>query len=548
MIYVVVEKLLRNFSTTTNFQKGRCVVRSFAFPFPKKIRSQLPLTYAGIVLLAALLIGAILVLVIGQYYQGMEQEYLKVNANGIAMSINGMAAGQKIGADNPLSNYKAALQNQVEASAFLIQSRVRILDQNHSLIADSGTPTQDWTIRLPRNSQFTLQPGGPDTNQTPPPISFSPARNIPPAPGDNRAAPPFDFSASRNLFGFMLQYTSSDDGARSNLKSEALLKDANQQPLGMVEISEGPEYGRTILNNVIRGWAIASLIALLASATIGWLASRQITRPIVALEKVASEMKEGNLAARAPRLQPAELTSLSDTFNQMAARIENNVQTLQRFVSDAAHELRTPLTALRADLEMASNEGSTQNTRELVVRSLDQVKRLEQLSKDLLDLSRIETQNDPDAGQQLLDLPELVLKASEIQASAAEQAGIDFQVELLAGQLQIMGNDIQLQRALNNLLENAVKFSAAGGYVKIKLEKGEDTAQITVEDNGIGIPPGEREFLFNRFHRGRNTHNYPGSGLGLAIAKAIVEKHHGEIGLLPCEEVTRFYIRLPLAK
>ena len=522
--------------------------------FPQKIQSQLPLTYAGIVLLAALLIGAILILIIGQYYQGMEQDYMRGNANGIANTINGFAAAAKIGASNSLQNYKTILQNQAEATAFLIQARVRILDAQQVVIADSGSPNVAWTIRLPSGAPAVISSSGssaqagtaPDSGQGPP-ISFSPARVPPLAPGEIRVAPPFNIPASRNLFGFMLQYTGSDDGTRSALKSEAALVDASGQPLGTVEISEGPAYGRTILNNVIRGWGIASLVALLASALIGWLVSRRIVRPIVALEQVASEMKEGNLAARAPRLQPAELTALSETFNQMAARIESNIHTLRVFVSDAAHELRTPLTALRADLDLATREKDEDKAHELVARSLEQVTRLEQLSKDLLDLSRIETQNDPGA-RQLLDLPQLLLKASEVQASAAEQAGIDFQVELTDGDLKILGNEVQLQRALNNLLENAVKFTSDGGHVILKLEKAGVQALITVEDNGIGIPPEEREFLFNRFHRGRNTHGYPGSGLGLAIARAIVERHGGEIGLQPCDELTRFYIRLPLAE
>ena len=311
-------------------------------------------------------------------------------------------------------------------------------------------------------------------------------------------------------------------------------------------ISEGPEYGRRILNNVIQGWGIASLIALLASTLIGWLISRQISRPITILEQVASEMKEGNLAVRAPKLKPAEMESLAETFNQMANRIESNINTLHHFVSDAAHELRTPLTALRADLDMALREKDEVKTRELISRSLGQLTRLEQLSKDLLDLSRIETQSGK-AGTQKIDLRQLLLKASEIHASAAEQAGIDFQVDLPEEDFTILGNELQLERAVNNLMDNAVKFSAAGGQVSLALAKEGDYARITVEDNGIGIPPEDREFLFNRFHRGRNSHGYPGSGLGLAIAKAIVEKHHGEIGILPSEETTTFFIRIPLA-
>jgi two-component system OmpR family sensor kinase len=357
--------------------------------------------------------------------------------------------------------------------------------------------------------------------------------------------PPFGITARRDMFGFTLQNTSIAEGRHSNLMSQATFYGQDGNPLGYVEVSEGPEYGRNILNSVIRGWGIASLIALLASAGIGWLISRQITRPIVLLEQVASEMKEGNLTVRAPSLKPAELASLSETFNGMAIRIENNIKALRRFVADAAHELRTPLTALRADLDLAIREQDGQKAKDLASRSLEQVTRLDQLSKDLLDLSKIETGSDS-ASFQPIDLVRLLRAASEFHASAAEQAGIDFQIDLPEVSAKVLGNDLQLQRAVSNLLENAVKFTPAGGRVVLKLDKEDGWAFITVEDNGIGIPPDERELLFSRFHRGRNSYSYPGSGLGLAIAKAIVEKHYGEIGLLPSVATTCFYIRIPL--
>ena len=349
------------------------------------------------------------------------------------------------------------------------------------------------------------------------------------------------------MFGFTLQDSQIDGGKRSNNKSEAILKSPdNKTLLGYVEISEGPEYGRAILTSVVYSWGIASLIALVISIVIGWFISRQISQPIVTLESVASEMKEGNFAVRAPALKPAELASLSETFNQMAVRIQTNINTLQRFVSDAAHEIRTPLTALRADLTLALHETDAQKTKDLAARALDQVTRLDQLSKDLLDLSKIETEN-ASPTPQLIELPTLLLTTSELHASAAEQAGIDFQLDIQAPHTQTLGNSLQLQRAIGNLLENAVKFTPSGGQVTLHLTTEQPWAVIAVEDNGIGIPSEERALLFNRFHRGRNTHNYPGSGLGLAIAKAIVENHHGEIGCTSTPQTTTFYIKLRIS-
>ncbi len=147
-----------------------------------------------------------------------------------------------------------------------------------------------------------------------------------------------------------------------------------------------------------------------------------------------------------------------------------------------------------------------------------------------------------------MNLNELLLEISEIHASAAEQAEIEFNLHLPDSVIFIEGQADQLQQAVSNLLSNAVKFTPAGGKVSLNLKSEPKTALILVEDNGIGIPVEERGEVFNRFHRGRNTQKYPGSGLGLAIARAIVEKHDGTIGILPENKRTIFFIRLPLSE
>ncbi len=513
--------------------------------FPKTLRLQLPLTYAGIALLATSLIGVVLFLIISNYYQTLEQKYLDGNANGLGRSLSALAHRENISGNGDIQTNLDLFKNQATVAAFLMQSRVKILDLDLNIIADSGTPTKAWYIHLPPSKEIPLPdqdtPSGVDS--TGQPFSFSPGSK-PESMGQN--PPPPGFNASPNMFGFMLESEIIENGPRSKLKGEAAFFDQNDQELGSIQISESPEYGRSIINKVIQGWLIASLISLAVSIVIGWLVSRQITRPISALESATIRMKEGDFAARAPRLKPAELSSLADTFNQMAERIQKNVDTLRRFVSDAAHEIRTPLTALHADLSLALTEKDPDKSAGLVSRSLDQVKRLEQLSKDLLDLSKIEVDNADNLSEQF-DLRQLLLQASEIHASAAEQAGIEFRLDMPESPTVAMGNPLQIHRAVYNLMENAVKFTPTGGCITIKLSKEDAWALITFEDNGIGVLPEEKDLVFNHFYRSRNVSGYPGSGLGLAIAKAIIENHHGEIGMLPVDNKTCFFIRLKLA-
>ncbi len=513
----------------------------------KSLRAQLPISFAAIALLTTTLIGAVLLAIIWNYYSGLEKQYLDSNVRGTANSLSRIAENSGIKAGDSLSDFADVFQNQSRVAAFLVQCRVRVLDINNTVIYDTGSPSQSWKITVPKprekNQQPTPQPEENETEQ--PAFSIEPSENKPPQPGEN--PPAYSFQANPNMFGYLLMQEPTDEfNIRSSLVVTASFHDADNNTLGYVELSESPEYGRQIIENVIRGWAIASLVGVVVSTLFGLLVSRGLIRPLVDLEHVASEMRDGNYEIRSPVFKPSELASLSETFNQMAEHIEQSIETLRRFVSDAAHEIRTPLTSLRADLNLALTEKNLNDSRPLVERSLEQIERLDRLSHDLLDLSRLESKNGK-MNFQKLNLNQLLLETCEVHASAAEQAEIDFEIQLPQKTLFVDGDSEQLKRAVSNLLSNAVKFSQPGGKIALSARAESHTVTIQVQDNGIGIPGEERDHLFNRFHRARNTQKYPGSGLGLAIARAIVEKHGGEIGLLPEKRRTVFYIRLPLS-
>ena len=533
----------------------------------KSLQAQLPISFATIALLTTTLIGFVMYLTISDYYNNLERQYLDSNVRGAANNLSRIAENSEIILGDSLMDYQDVFQNQVKIAAFLVQSRVRVLDNDGNVIADSGSPSQSWNITVARpqnNDKPSSQPEAspdavptaipssstetpPDVENTPDTSSFSlePSQNNP-SRDDNDGPPAFSFQANPNMFGYLLSPDASTEyDIRSSLVVDAHFYDIDQNMLGTVELSESPKYSQRIISDVIRGWGVASLIGVIVSTLLGYLISRGLTKPLVNLECVASEMKDGNYEVRSPIYKPDELASLSDTFNQMAAHIQHNIETLRQFVSDAAHEIRTPLTSLRADLNLALSEKSLKKSEPMIRRSLDQIDRLDRLSKDLLDLSKLESKNEkPDFEE--INLTNLLLEVSEVYASAAEQAEVDFNIQLPQEAILINGDAQQLQRAVSNLLSNAVKFTPPGGKVTMSLYTESDSALILVEDNGIGIPVEEREGLFNRFHRGKNTQNYPGAGLGLAISKAIVEKYNGIIGLLPDKDKTIFFIQLPI--
>jgi two-component system sensor histidine kinase MprB len=228
----------------------------------------------------------------------------------------------------------------------------------------------------------------------------------------------------------------------------------------------------------------------------------------------------------------------------MADRVEETITTLRRFVADAAHELHTPLTALRTNLELA---GETKQTDQqgFINRAHGQVERLENLTRDLLDLSRFEARA---VEMELvpLDLTVLLQEIGEIYASQAEQVGLSFSLQLSNESMTILGSESQLRRAIGNLLDNALKFTPEGGAISLGLRRRPGTAQLElwVEDTGIGIPPDDLPQLFSRFHRGRNAAAYPGSGLGLAIVKVIVEAHGGQVMAENTNQGARFTVQL----
>ena len=315
--------------------------------------------------------------------------------------------------------------------------------------------------------------------------------------------------------------------------------------LGSLELSEGPAIGRGIVNTVTWVWAVSGGIAVLVAVSVGWYISRRLTSPLLNLTRVATSMAGGDLSTRAGVSRRDELGELATSFNEMASRVEDTVQTLRRFVADAAHQIHTPLTALGTDLELLAREGDDTDPQALVERARTEVKRLAALSDGLLDLSRIQTAS-ADPEHTSISLGELVQEASEIYASQAEQAGVSFSLDLPEESVIMRGAESRLRQALGNLLDNAIKFTPEGGQVSVSLWKEGEWASLGVYDTGIGIPEADLPNLFERFHRGRNAAAYAGNGLGLAIVKAIVEGHDGQVWADSTPHGARFYVRVPL--
>lgn len=501
----------------------------------KSIRSRLALSFAGIALVAAIALGAVLLTILRDYYSNQELNYLHINAQSVSTVVGAMMSAHASHDE---------VQSQVESLAFLTLTRIQVYNLDGQVLYDSGSP-QNLNVNLGVVKQTFIQ----SNNAFPKDKIFISVGGSPngefPFP-DTVSRPVPEELTSKNLFVYQSnQAGSSAYGFALKLPGEAFpilarsklqIMEMMQNPktgnkLGSVQLSEGPAYGSAILASVARGWVFSSAIAVLLAALIGWYISQRISAPVLALTDVTARMTQGDLSSRADVKSRDEFGQLGRSFNEMASRVEQTISTLRSFVADAAHELHTPLTALQTNLELARDEKNALARSRYLARAQEQGQRLEALVKSLLDLSRIEAAESK-FDLTSVDLSHLVREVSEQFASRAEQTEHEFEVNFLEENISVMGNQEQLRQVMINLLENALKFTPKKGQISVALETAENEVKLTITDTGIGIPAEDLPHLFERFHRGRNASNYAGNGLGLAIVKAILIAHEGNITAL----------------
>jgi two-component system OmpR family sensor kinase len=285
------------------------------------------------------------------------------------------------------------------------------------------------------------------------------------------------------------------------------------------------------------------------AALAGTVIARAALRPVDEMAQTARRITAEDLRRRLERRgSDDELDRLAGTLNDMLARLEEAFTHTRRFAADAAHELRTPLTVLKGGIEVALRAArSPEEYRGVLASSLEEVERLIRLAEDLLLLSR--SIAGPEVPRVPVELEPLLLEVFDVGVRLGRSAGVSVRIDD-AEPATVRGDAMALRRAMFNLMENAVKYTAPGGKVELSLISGDRVATMTVADTGVGIEPAEAERIFEPFvrldaARGRET---GGSGLGLAIARSIVTAHGGTLTVDSRPGAgSRFTISLPLA-
>jgi signal transduction histidine kinase len=306
--------------------------------------------------------------------------------------------------------------------------------------------------------------------------------------------------------------------------------------------------------------SMAALSALLVSIVIAWWLASTITRPMVQITRASEEMARGNLD---PQLTLPETTDevgrLSKAFTTMAREVARSNRTMRDLLANVSHDLRTPLTSISGfagalvDGTLSGTEGAKEAGRVIG----EEAERMRRLVEDLLYLGRIESgdlalQRDP------VDLADLARAAQARFLFRAQEGGINFEVQAHEP-ITILGDPHRIGQVLDNLIENAFKYTPPTGRVEVaasmeggtaasgRVPRGPRTAVLSVHNTGSYIPPEEAERVFERFYQvDKARAGTRGSGLGLAIAREIVQAHGGKIDLQSSPQAgTRFIVRIP---
>ncbi|MGZ4183952.1 MAG: HAMP domain-containing sensor histidine kinase [Solirubrobacteraceae bacterium] len=292
---------------------------------------------------------------------------------------------------------------------------------------------------------------------------------------------------------------------------------------------------------------VGAAAVLVAATILTLLASRSALRPLRHVAGVAQRISAGDHRQRLePRRPETELGQMAASFDAMVDSLEEAVAqatrseaAMRRFLADASHELRTPIAALQATIETLLREQPPRPRRDQLEAEVARgTQRLGRLVDDLLNLARLEA-NEPLRSEDvdLAQIGESLVAETGTRTPASISIAHD-------GPAVVVGDPEALTRLLRNLIDNAVHAAGDDGRIVVELERTNHHVRASVSDDGPGVPPEERERIFQGFVR---LNGSGGTGLGLAIARAIAEQHHGTVDCEKCDSGARFTLELPAA-
>jgi len=261
-----------------------------------------------------------------------------------------------------------------------------------------------------------------------------------------------------------------------------------------------------------------------------WITVGNSLRPLYRVAEKVERRAPRSLQPISTDAVPSEVVPMVESLNRLFERVHQALENERRFTANAAHELRTPLAALKTQAQAAQLGADGGGHARFLEQIIDGVDRATHLLEQLLTLARVDARQDQALFQQQADIHAVTLAVLSVAGELALDKGIDLSMESESGPVWIRGDSASLEILVRNLVDNAIRYTPAGGAVSVGLEQDPAATRLTVSDTGPGIPPDQRQTLFKRFSRGEGVES-PGIGLGLSIAAQIAAFHGAEIEL-----------------
>jgi two-component system sensor histidine kinase TctE len=352
---------------------------------------------------------------------------------------------------------------------------------------------------------------------------------------DDLPAVPADVPRSELYPALVRFYHTTYNG--EELRIAALLQpvfDDSMRGIALIQVGETLDARRALSRRILLNTLARQAILVLAVATLVWSAVRLVLSPLMRLKDEFETRPLSDLSDVDPSMVHKEVRPLVAALNATMGRMQHLIASQRRFIADASHQLRTPLTVLKTQAELALRENDPQAMRAIVQSIAGTTDSAVHLANRLLALARIEHGGQADMAE--VPLPAVVRQVGLELALPAVQKNIDLALEA-PDELPVRGQALMLHELVSNLVDNALRYTPAGGTVQLSVRAVAQGVVLEVQDSGPGIAPAERDKVFTPFYRVAATmeSNPSGTGLGLAIVRDIATLHGAEVALSPAD-------------
>jgi two-component system, OmpR family, sensor histidine kinase TctE len=298
-----------------------------------------------------------------------------------------------------------------------------------------------------------------------------------------------------------------------------------------IQVAETRRKREHMAHAFIRGVILPQVVLVPLSLLLVWLGLHYAMAPLKRLQKKIQARSPNDLSPIAEGEIPIEVRPLIHAFNALLGKLQQNLEAQNRFIADAAHQMRTPIAGLKTQTQLALRETDPQQVHHTLRQIQLSVERTAHLINQLLSMARADASQRSNQPLLTLDLCALCRKVLSEWFSRSREMQIELGFEPAALSVFISGDALHLAEMLNNLIDNALRYTPRGGSVTVRVR---ELPQVTleIEDTGIGVMEGERELVFEPFYRVLGT-GAEGTGLGLAIVRGIARSHRAEVSLQP---------------